>query len=235
MESAKVLLVEDDESLCQVVTDFFEMLGYRITQAQNGSAFYQQIQQQMFDIILLDLNLPDTDGLELLQALREEQQVLLYVVSGRQDEASRLRAYELGADDFIAKPFSARELELKVRNALQRQKSFAQPVEAENQPAIKTDFNGWQLMEDTRSIRYQQGEEVSLTRGEYELLLMLVNAHGAVVPRDTLLSHLEKVADIYSAETITALVYRLRRKFAQKGLNSPIKTLSGVGYRLEVL
>ena len=68
MESAKVLLVEDDESLCQVVTDFFEMLGYRITQAQNGSAFYQQIQQQMFDIILLDLNLPDTDGLELLQA-----------------------------------------------------------------------------------------------------------------------------------------------------------------------
>lgn len=235
MESAKVLLVEDDESLCQVVTDFFEMLGYRITQAQNGSAFYQQIQQQMFDIILLDLNLPDTDGLELLQALREEQQVLLYVVSGRQDEASRLRAYELGADDFIAKPFSARELELKVRNALQRQKSFAQPVEAENQPAIKTDFNGWQLMEDTRSIRYQQGEEVSLTRGEYELLLMLVNAHGAVVPRDTLLSHLEKVADIYSAETITALVYRLRRKFAQKGLDSPIKTLSGVGYRLEVL
>ncbi|KDE39343.1 Transcriptional regulatory protein ompR [Nitrincola lacisaponensis] len=235
MESAKVLLVEDDESLCQVVTDFFEMLGYQITKAQDGAAFYQHIQQQVFDIILLDLNLPDTDGLELLQSLRAKQQVLLYVVSGRQDEASRLRAYELGADDFIAKPFSARELELKVRNALQRQKSFAQPLEAENQPVMQTDFHGWQLMADTRSIRYQQGEQVSLTRGEYELLLMLVNAHGAVVPRDTLLSHLEKVADIYSAETITALVYRLRRKFAQKGLNSPIKTLSGVGYRLEVL
>lgn len=233
MDKFRVLLVEDDESLCQVVTDFFDMFGYQITQVQSGDAFSQVIGKQVFDIILLDLNLPDADGLELLKALREEQQVLLYVVSGRQDETSRLRAYELGADDFIAKPFSARELELKVRNALKRHLSTVSSVQSRvNQPGVFS-FQGWQLEEATRSVCHQQGDQIPLTRGEYELLAFLADAGGAVVTRDNLLNHLEYAADIYSAETITALVYRLRRKFAQTGLDSPIVTLSRVGYRLE--
>ncbi|WP_417580430.1 response regulator transcription factor [Nitrincola sp.] len=234
MEKSRVLLVEDDESLCQVVTDFFNMFGYQISQAQSGDEFSRLIRQQAFDIILLDLNLPDADGLELLRMLREEQQVLLYVVSGRQDETSRLRAYELGADDFIAKPFSARELELKVRNALKRHGPVIDFVESQDkQPGVFI-FQGWQLEEATRSVCHQQGKQIQLTRGEYELLAFLAEAGGAVVTRDNLLNHLEQAADIYSAETITALVYRLRRKFAQTDLDSPIVTLSRIGYRLEI-
>jgi DNA-binding response OmpR family regulator len=207
--------------------------GYQVSGARDEQECIAALAGETFDLILLDLNLPDCDGLDLLSGLREHLDTLLFVVSGRSDERSRLSSLELGADDYITKPFSARELELRMRNMLRRQESRGRSLEFS--PSFLPTFSGWKIDESARRVERDDGTVLNLTLAEYELLLILVNARGAVVRRDQMLDTLAQVAHVGNPETLNALVYRLRRKLARGTIEpDPIMTLSGVGYQLKL-
>lgn len=234
MSKERILIVEDDLELFEVLNDFLSLSGYAVEGAADGRAFRLAIEQEGFDLILLDLNLPDCDGLDLLATLRQTRNVLLFVVSGRNDGPSRVRALELGADDYIVKPFSAVELALRIRNALRRSAAIAAPLHLRDAEVQSGGFGGWQVDECERVLVHASGARLNPTRAEYELFRLLVGAGGAVVPREQLFDQLSATAHVSNPETLTALVYRLRRKLLAAGGESPIVTLSGVGYRLSV-
>lgn len=201
MSSTHILVVEDDPHLRELICEYLQVYGHQVCVAANGAAFYQKLATHNFDLILLDLNLPDADGLDLLHDLRQKNQVPVFIVSSRIDELSRIRGLELGADDYIVKPFSARELELRVRNTLRR--NLAEQGDC---------FSGWQLNSHSFCMTHRDGRQEHLTKAEFCLLKYLLAAEGALVPRDEIFQHLECEADVSSLETLTSLIYRLRRK-----------------------
>lgn len=210
------------------------MLDYDVELCHNAACFSEKLQQQSYDLVMLDLNLPDADGLEVLQRLRKSHQSLVYVISGRTDQDSRIQAFELGADDFISKPFSIREVELKIRNALLRSTnaSLTEAADSDSQDHLITVFDV--TLDLNAREMYRDGfSPVALTRGESELLACLIRAKGAVVNRKQLISVLSTSFNIFSEESITTLVYRLRKKFLLLKTNCPISTAAGEGYRLE--
>lgn len=234
MSQYKVLILEDDECLCSVVKDYLCMFNYHVDVCHNAVCFAQSIQHLNYDLVMLDLNLPDADGLDVLQQLRESNQILVYVISGRTDQQSRIKAFELGADDFITKPFSIKELELKVRNALLRSGlSSNQTDDTSVNDALTLTIFDLCLDKNTRTMKRNGYDPIDLTRGEFELLGTLIQAYGAIVTRKDLLQHLSKTCNINSQESITTLVYRLRKKFMLIDLECPIVTMAGEGYRLE--
>lgn len=228
---ARILMLEDDASLSATVSDFFSLTGHQVDTTQDNRSFLYQLRQGgSYDLILVDLNLPDRDGLDIIEDFRKRESTLLYVVSGRKDQETRLRAFELGADDYIVKPFSVRELELKVRNAVQRLRQQGAGGNYQGETSVSLD---WTLDADSRSVMHTEKGGLELTKGEFEILTTLVRADGKLVTRDQLLSRLTRTAQITSAESVTTLVYRLRRKFKDWEVRSHIVTVPGEGYRID--
>lgn len=228
----RVLVVEDDQALFEVIRDYLRLSAYEVSGARSERECLGALTSGQFDLILLDLNLPDGDGLDLLAACREHLDTPLFVVSGRSDVHSRERSLEMGADDYITKPFSVRELELRMRNILRRQATKV--VHGDLSAGDLPTFCGWRIDEEARHLVHCAAGQLKLTLAEYELVYMLASARGAVVRRSQMLDRLAQVANVGNPETLTALVYRLRRKLGAGGLEAdPIVTLSGVGYQLK--
>lgn len=217
-----LLVVEDDKHLREMMCDFLALKGHSIVQAANGRAFKQAIISDVFDLILLDLNLPDADGLQLLQELRNYSQAPIFVVSGRSDEQTRLEALNLVVDDYIIKPFNIRELELRVRNFLKRG----------NQPVANEEwhFGEWRVDVSQSLVSRANGDKIALTTAEYELLLMLVRAQGKVLSREQITKLLSIAPD-----SLNVLVSRLRMKLNPfSHMDAPIITVPNRGYRISV-
>lgn len=215
-----ILLVDDDVTFRNLVETYLIDNGYRVLTA--GSALEMRKQTQASDLILLDLSLPDEDGIVLLRRFRRQWTMPVMVVSGRSQDEDRVAALELGADDFLIKPFSPPELLLRIEHCLKR----APPGEQ----AVEWRFAGWRLNVSMRQLFDPAGAPVKLTRGEFELLHALLRAEGAVLSRQRLMDLLPTRADPHP-NTLTVLLSRLRRKLGAPG--APIlETLPGVGYRL---
>lgn len=234
-----ILIVEDDEFQCAVVADSFLKNGYRVLTAASGNTFKSVLLQQTVSLVLLDLNLPDADGLELLRDLRMTNNVLLMVVSGRKDERDRIVALSLGADDFVCKPVSAHELVLRARNLLARQQQALSSKDLDHQtPAPElpqeTLSNGWRLDCKRRVLTRDNGESQPLTQAEFALLRRLAEANGAVVSREDIFQHLVSEVGLTNVETLSTLIYRLRRKLRDHKGAEVIVTLSRVGYRVNL-
>ncbi len=227
MPSTHILVVEDDLHLRELISEYLQAYGHRVSLAASAAGFYQQLTQHTFDLVLLDLNLPDADGLDLLAELRQQSQVPVFIVSSRIDEPSRVRGLELGADDYVIKPFSARELELRVRNTLRRNSN-----DNEDEQAVY--FFNWKLCSERSCITHRDGHQEQLTKAEYTVLKLLLAADGSILPRDEMFQQLEREAGVSSIETITSLIYRLRRKMGCTKDNNPIVTQSGVGYFIQM-
>lgn len=220
--------------MSSVVSDYLTMLNYDVDLCHNAACFSHKIQENTYDLVMLDLNLPDADGLEVLKALRTSDQTLVYVISGRTDQDSRINAFELGADDFITKPFSIKELELKIRNALIRSENSANSQsDASSLNSQQFSISGVMVDLNARTMRKVGHDPIEMTRGEIELLACLMNADGNIVDRKQLIKHLSVSCNIHSQESITTLVYRLRKKFSSVDAQCPIVTVAGEGYRLE--
>ncbi len=222
-----ILIVEDDPVGSETLAAYLRRDGHRVSEAGDGATMRRLFAQGDVDVVMLDINLPNEDGLSLLRELRRQSEVGVIMVTGRLDVVDRIVALELGADDYVTKPYNMREL-------LPRAKNLARRVAAARANApdeSKKTFEGWTLDVPHRTLTSPAGENVRLTRGEFELLATFTASRGRVLTRDGLLDYVSHRDRTPFDRTIDVLVGRLRRKIEKDPANPRhIITVHGVGY-----
>ena len=223
-----ILIVEDDPDIQTVLKDQLEMDGYRAYAASTGEEGLNLAREVDPHLIILDLNLPDTDGLRLCKDLRRVTDVPIIMLTVRDSISDKLRGFEVGADDYITKPFEYLELAARIRACLRRSSGRKVPKEEE------IDLGRVKIFPHKREV-FVDGEPVRLTRKEYELLELLVSHRGKVLTREFIKSRLWKDKQIYPwSRTLDVHIQRLRRKIEPDPENPRfIITHPGVGYRFE--
>ncbi|MFN5083962.1 MAG: response regulator transcription factor [Novosphingobium sp.] len=221
----RVLIVDDDPHIREVLVFAFAKAGIETTQAEDGEAALALIAQGAPDLVVLDINMPRMDGLEVCRRLRAGSDLPILFLSSRDDELDRVLGIELGADDYVVKPFSPREVVARVQAILRRAGRDAAPAaEPLGRGGLALDLDGW-----TAS---WQGSEVALTVTEFTLLRTLAAAPTRFFTRDELIDRLHGPGFAITDRTIDSHVRNLRRKFAEAGCDSLVETRAGVGYRL---
>jgi len=222
-----ILVVEDDPVGRETLAAYLRRENHRVSVAVNGEEMRRVFQRGDVDVVMLDINLPNEDGLSLLRELRRQSEVGVIMVTGRQDVVDRIVALELGADDYVTKPYTMRELLPRTKNLARR--VAAARMLSPDQPT-KT-FDGWTLDIPHWTLTSPEGEEVRLTRAEFELLATFVTNRGRVLTRDGLIDHVSHRDRDPLDRTIDVLVGRLRRKIEKDPANPRrIITVHGVGY-----
>ncbi|HVQ03111.1 MAG TPA: response regulator [Burkholderiaceae bacterium] len=224
-QASGVLVVDDDPQIGELLGGYLGARGFRVATAANGAQMRERLQREPFDLVLLDLGLPGEDGLHLTGWLREHWHGAIIIVTGRGEAVDRVVGLELGADDYVAKPFDLREILARVRAVLRR---------APANPATSSSvlrFAGFTLDTKARTLKRDGGDDVALTNGEYELLLAFVHAPHKVQSRDELLNATHgRDAGPYD-KTIDVQVVRLRRKIERDAAQPDlIKAVRGAGY-----
>jgi DNA-binding response OmpR family regulator len=224
-----VLVVDDDPDIVALLDRYLSSQGFRITSAPDGGAMREAIAREAVDLVLLDLGLPGEDGLDLTRYLRERWRGPVIIVTGRGDSVDRVVGLELGADDYVTKPFDLRELLARIRSVLRRVSERAAPAPASNGETFV--FAGFRLDARSRELRDPRGAIVELTTGEYALLKLLVEHPNRVLSRDDLMSWMHgRDAGPYD-RAIDVQVGRLRRKIEpDPGEPALIKSVRGSGY-----
>ncbi len=227
---AHLLVVDDDPRIRQMLTRYFEDEGYTISSASDGNEMRLRLRQQSFDAILLDLVLPGgMDGLDLVREIRIQSDVPIIMLTGRDDVVDRIVGLEVGADDYIAKPFHLREVHARLKSILRRRQA---PVRISESGAEEiTGFEGWKLNISRRQVLDPEGRDVELTTGEFDMLAAFVRNAGRVLTREVLMD-LTKGRNLEAFDrAIDAQIVRLRRKI-EKDAKKPqfIKAVRGVGY-----
>ncbi|MGH2934386.1 MAG: response regulator [Gaiellaceae bacterium] len=226
-DSATILLVDDEDAVQKLLTYPLEQEGFRVLQARDGEEALQRFGQERVDLVVLDLMLPKLDGLEVCRRLRGRSTVPIIMLTARDDELDKVVGLELGADDYITKPFSIREFRSRVRALLRRASLGSQ---ADGRDAIAADGLVIDLSRRTVSV---QGRPVDLTYVEFELLRTLASRPGRVFSRQALLEALWGDYAYREPRTIDVHVRHLREKLENDpGEPALIQTVRGVGYRL---
>ena len=226
--SLRVLVVEDDPGLRVLLSRTLRENGFRPTTVPASREMWRAMRTAQFDLILLDIMLPGVNGLDLCRTIRTNSAVPIIMVSARGDEVDRVLGLELGADDYIAKPFSNKELLARIRAVLRRTASG--PIE-NPAPRETMQFNDWTVDLRRRSLTSPDGAEVTLSGAEYDLLITFLDNAQRVIGRERLLElSRSRLADV-SDRSIDVLVSRLRRKLSdQSGGEGLILTVRGAGY-----
>ena len=219
-----VLVVDDEPIVREVVVRYLEREGYTTLEASDGERARILLESEPPDLVVLDVMLPGTDGLELCRWIRSRSELPVILLTARGEEADRIVGLELGADDYVAKPFSPRELAARVRTVLRRAT-----------PAVETDerlaFEGLELDAGTREVR-KEGEELKLTAKEFDLLWFLASNPRKVFSRDQLMSRVWGYEAALDTGTVTVHVRRLREKIEDRPSHPRfLQTVWGVGYR----
>lgn len=225
-----ILLVDDDPALREMLQEYLAGHEVRVTAVASGSEMTARLDSEAIDLVLLDLRLPGEDGLQLARALRERGNLPIVLLTGRAEEADRVMGLELGADDYVTKPFSPRELLARIRAVLRRyQVAATLPERDGTRRAFR--FSGWELNLRTRRLVAPAGDSIELSNGEFSLLVALCGAAGRVLSRDQLLS-LSRLhdAEVYD-RSVDVQILRLRRKIeADPARPELIRTQRGAGY-----
>ena len=224
---AEILIVDDDAHIREVVRFALEKAGHRVAECADGGAALAAIDARPPDLVLLDIIMPELDGLDVCRALRARSRVPILFLSSRDDELDRIVGLEIGADDYVTKPFSPRELVARVK-ALLRRAAPPPPAEAGAQPIRRGELT----LDVARHRCSWCDVEVDLTVMEFTLLRSLMGAAGRVYTRDELVDRVWGNDYAITDRTVDSHVRRLRRKFAAVGAD-PIETVYGVGYRLK--
>jgi DNA-binding response OmpR family regulator len=228
--SEHILVVDDDERIRQMLVRYFEDEGYRVSAVADGQAVRQFLQRTSVDIILLDLVLPGgEDGLGLAREIRSRSDVPIIMLTGRDDVVDRVVGLEVGADDYIAKPFHLREVLARLRAVLRRRQP-TMPSDRDDNDGI-FHFDGWRLDLGRRQLMTSEGLEIILTTGEFDILAVLARHPGRVFSREMLMDLTRKrMLDAFD-RTIDAQIARLRKKVESDPKKpSLIKSVRGVGY-----
>jgi len=224
--TARILVVDDDPGMCTLLEAYLGDSGFAVETAVDGTAMWQAVERGMPDAIVLDLMLPGEDGLSLARRLRSQSNVPILMLSARGEEIDRVVGLEMGADDYLAKPFSPRELLARLRALLRRSQGHAEPTSPSALPA----FGAFQL--DTASHRLtREGVEVKLSTAEFALLRIFVEHPLRVLSRDTLIDMLKGYERDPFDRSVDTRVTRLRRKIEPNpGEPVYIRTVRGEGY-----
>ena len=228
--SAHVLAVDDDPSVRQMIADYLGDNEIRVTSLASGHAIAETMARETIDLVVLDLRMPGEDGMQIARRLREESQVPIIMLTGRKDEADRVMGLELGADDYLTKPVSPRELLARIRALLRRAR--AQQTVADGLQKIRAyRFAGFELNVRVRRLTEPAGGNIPLTNNEFNLLAAFLAAPQRVLSRDQLLGFSRLHNDEVYDRSIDVQVGRLRKKI-QPGSASVelIRTERGAGY-----
>ena len=220
----KILIVDDEPSLLATMAPLLRSRGYEVLTAMSGRAALEAVERDKPDLIVLDLGLPDLDGIEVCRVIREQSTTPVVVLSARGAEADKVRALDMGADDYVTKPFGAEELTARIRAALRRTEASV----ATSEPIVRGDL----VIDRERFRVVRAGEDVRLTPKEFELLSYLAQRPGRVVTHRTILRAIWGANAVDQPEHLRVLVGALRKKL-EPNPSSPkyILTEPWVGYR----
>ncbi|MBX3608745.1 MAG: response regulator transcription factor [Hydrogenophaga sp.] len=227
-----ILVVDDDPALRELLQGYLGDSDMRVTTVDGGKAMFDALEAEAIDLVVLDLRLPGEDGLSLARRLRERAAIPVILLTGRAEEADRVMGLELGADDYVTKPFSPRELLARIRAVLRRYQQRAPLDEVRSDKRRAFRFAGWEFNLRTRRLLAPDGRKLDLTNNEYSLLVAFCSAPQRVLSRDQLLdlSRLHN-AEVYD-RAIDVQVLRLRRKLeVDHAKPTLIVTERGAGYR----
>ena len=226
-----VLAVDDDPAIRQLIAGYLGENELRVITAATGAEMAKALEEHAIDLVVLDLRLPDGDGIQLARQLRDASPIPIIILTGRQDEADRIMGLELGADDYLTKPFSPRELLARIRAVLRRYRTAREVLPGGDNLPRAYRFAGWELNLRTRGLAAPEGGRVELTNGEFSLLQAFCAAPQRVLSREQLLD-LSRLhgAEVYD-RSIDVQILRLRRKIEPNPSRPTyIKTERGAGY-----
>jgi two-component system alkaline phosphatase synthesis response regulator PhoP len=219
-----VLVVDDEPQIVQVVRDYLEHAGFTVLTAADGGSALRTAATVKPDLIILDLGLPGIDGLDVTRSLRRNGETPIIMLTARSEESDKLVGLELGADDYVTKPFSPKELVARVRTVLRRSEAVKSPSDVIRVADVELDVPGMRVM--------VRGKRIELTQTEFELLATMARQPGRVFSRAQLLSAVRGVAFESYERAIDAHIKNLRRKIEADPHNPQyLQTVFGVGYR----
>jgi len=224
--STRILLVDDEHSIQTLLSYPLRKDGYHVTSAQDGREALQRFEEARFDLVILDLMLPKLDGVEVCRELRARSQVPIIMLTAKGSETDKVAGLEVGADDYITKPFSMREFRSRVKAALRRSRMVGEPPEEEeiDHGDLKIDFG--------RRMVTLRDEEVRVTYVEFEILGALARSPGRVLSRETLLEHVWGDSEYRDPRTVDVHIRHLREKLETDPKDPEfLFTVRGVGYR----
>lgn len=229
MATPKILIVEDEINTKNMLKNIFEAEGYEVYEATDGPQMHRILSVQAIDLVIMDIGLPGKNGLMLARELREETDTALIFLTGRDNEVDKILGLEIGADDYIIKPFNPRELTIRARNLLQRTMN--------GQAKTSTDteyyrFNGWTLDINKHSLINPEGEEFKLPRSEFRAMLHFCQNPGKIQTREELLRKMTGRELKPQDRTVDVTIRRIRKHFEDHA-DTPeiIATIHGEGYR----
>ena len=227
----QILIIEDDKSISEIQKDYLEMSGYKVICAYDGEEGLKILQQQKVDLAVLDLMLPKTDGMEILRQIGENKDFPIVVLSAKGEEMSKIKALNLGADDYITKPFSMGEFVARIKGHLKLYEKFKNPVAAQHKTIS---VRGLTIDEEDRRV-YLDGNEIVLTQKEVELLQFLAENPNRVFSKDQLFERIWGFDALSDTTTVTVHISKIRDKI-ELDPSKPqyIETVWGIGYRFKV-
>jgi two-component system OmpR family response regulator len=226
---AHIVIVDDDAQLRQLVSKMLRAQGYRVTAVAGGREMLEMLRATPVDLIILDVMLPGASGLELCRHVRQSSSVPILMLTAKSEETDRVLGLEMGADDYLTKPFGSRELLARIRALLRR--ATAAPNLVKSPSGTKYAFEGWLVDTLRRELINPDGVVIDLSTGEYDLLLAFVEAPQRVLTREQLLDTARNRTPVPGFDrSIDVQMSRLRRKMGGEDAEGIIKTVRGVGY-----
>ena len=226
-EAETILIVDDDKALCDLLKRYLSENGYTPISVNDGEEMRRFLKQRTPELIILDLMLPGDDGLTLAKEIRNTGNIPIIILSARGDEIDRIVGLEVGADDYLPKPFNPRELLARIRSVLRRSHSEENRIHANAEEKF---FGNYRMLITSRQL-FHNDDEVTLTSGEFTLLEVFVNNPGRILNRDSLLQLLKGYEHQPYDRSIDVRIARLRRKVEPDPTNpSYIRTVWGKGY-----
>jgi two-component system OmpR family response regulator len=225
--SSTILIVDDDPHIRQLLAFALDKAGFSTREAADGEAALESVRAGGVDLIVLDINLPRLNGLEVCRKVRAEGELPILFLSSRDDEIDRVLGIELGADDYVVKPFSPREVTARITAILRRSARRSAPLSTEgliSHGRLSLDPEAWRAA--------WNGTEAPLTVTEFSILKTLAGAPSKVFSRDSIIDHLHGPGFAVTDRTIDSHIRNLRAKFARLGGHDVVETRAGVGYRL---
>ena len=221
----KILLVEDDKSIISNLTQFLAAEGYEVTRASGQTKALSMMEKERFDLVLLDISLSEGNGFAVCKAVKSNYRIPVIFLTASGDEYSTVTGFELGADDYIAKPFRPRELSSRIRNILRLTGGTGTVISL-----------GTITVDTVKGIASKNGKDLYLSALEYRLLLVFLNNRGRILSRTQLLEAIWDIAgEFVNDNTLTVYIKRLREKIEDDPQNPDIiKTVRGLGYKVEI-